>query len=101
MPKPKKSPASPPSGTASDAGAGVIVGNGPVTVVDPDSQVAHALQPLLEQEALVESFIEVAKSQRRFEDVKTLKVNLQEIRTEIERIVSAAGGPTTYKARTP
>lgn len=56
--------------------------------LDPDSKVALALQPLLEQEALLESFVEEAKAQRKFEDVKTLKTNLREIRTEIEKIVA-------------
>jgi rabenosyn-5 len=55
--------------------------------VDPDSEVALALQPLLEQEALLESFVEEATAQRKFEDVKTLKVNLGEIRSEINRIL--------------
>jgi hypothetical protein len=41
---------------------------------------------LLEQEALLESFIEDATAQRKFEDVKSLKVNLKEIRREIERM---------------
>lgn len=58
--------------------------------VDPDSEVARALQPLLEQEALIESFVEEAKAHRKFEDVKTLKANLAEIRGEIERILSNA-----------
>jgi hypothetical protein len=55
--------------------------------IDPDSELARALQPLLEQEALLESFVEEAVAQRKFEDVKTLKVNLQEIRREIERLL--------------
>lgn len=55
--------------------------------------MAMALQPLLEQEALLESFVEEAKAQRKFEDVKTLKTNLREIRAEIEKIVvNATGG---------
>ncbi|KJA18547.1 hypothetical protein HYPSUDRAFT_45069 [Hypholoma sublateritium FD-334 SS-4] len=55
--------------------------------IDPDSSLAHALQPLLEQETLLESFIDEAQAQRKFEDVKTLRVNLAEIRQEIERIL--------------
>lgn len=47
-----------------------------------------ALQPLLEQEALLESFVEEAKAQRKFEDVKTLRTNLAEIRAEIEKILA-------------
>ena len=48
------------------------------------------MQPLLEQEALIESFVEEAKAHRKFEDVKTLKANLAEIRGEIERILANA-----------
>ena len=55
--------------------------------IDPDSALAHALQPLLEQETLLEAFIDEAQAQRKFEDVKTLRVNLAEIRQEIERIL--------------
>ncbi|KAL1729263.1 FYVE zinc finger-domain-containing protein, partial [Schizophyllum commune] len=62
----------------------------PPSKVDPDSDVARALQPLLEQEALIESFVEEAKAHRKFEDVKTLKANLAEIRGEIERILANA-----------
>ncbi|GLB35070.1 putative rabenosyn Rab binding domain [Lyophyllum shimeji] len=58
--------------------------------LDPGSKMALALQPLLEQEALLETFVEEAKAQRKFEDVKTLKTNLREIRAEIERIVANA-----------
>ncbi|THH31159.1 hypothetical protein EUX98_g3037 [Antrodiella citrinella] len=60
-------------------------------LVDPDSEIAHALQPLLEQEALLESFVEEAKAHRKFEDAKTLKANLAEIRVEIDRIMANAG----------
>lgn len=71
-----------------------------VPVIDPDSELAHALQPLLEQEALLESFIEEAKTHRKFEDTKTLKANLAEIRGEIERIAAnAEGGTLSYTAR--
>lgn len=59
--------------------------------VDVDSELAHALQPLLEQEALLESFVEEARAQRKFEDARTLKANLGEIRAEIERIAHASG----------
>lgn len=58
--------------------------------IDPGSKQAHALQPLLEQEALLEAFVEEAKSQRKFEDVKTLKTNLNEIRHEIKRLLVGA-----------
>lgn len=57
--------------------------------VDVDSALAHKLQPLLEQETLLESFIEEAQIQRKFEDVKTLKMNLSEIRQEIEKLLQA------------
>lgn len=66
--------------------------NGSITPdIDPGSKQAHALQPLLEQEALLEAFVEEAKSQRKFEDVKTLKTNLKEIRHEIERLLARDG----------
>lgn len=68
-------------------------------VIDPDSELAMALQPLLEQEALLESFIEEAKAHRKFEDVKTLKVNLNEIRAEIDRIVENADSGTTKRVK--
>ncbi|KAI6129081.1 FYVE zinc finger-domain-containing protein [Pisolithus croceorrhizus] len=57
-------------------------------VVDPDSELAYALQPLLEQEALLESFVGEAMAHRKFEDAKTLKANLAEIRLEIDRMLS-------------
>ncbi|KDR81491.1 hypothetical protein GALMADRAFT_239465 [Galerina marginata CBS 339.88] len=59
--------------------------------IDIDSALAHSLQPLLEQESLLESFVAEAQMQRKFEDVKTLKSNLAEIRQEIERIVEGKG----------
>ena len=61
-------------------------------VIDPDSEVARALQPLLEQEALLEGFVEEAKAHRKFEDARTLKANLAEIRSEIDKILSSAEG---------
>ncbi|KAL4075401.1 FYVE zinc finger-domain-containing protein [Scleroderma yunnanense] len=57
-------------------------------IVDPDSELAYALQPLLEQEALLESFVGEAMAHRKFEDAKTLKANLVEIRAEIDRMLS-------------
>ncbi|KAJ7739678.1 FYVE zinc finger-domain-containing protein [Mycena maculata] len=59
--------------------------------IDPSSATALALQPLLEQEALLETFVEEAKAQRKFEDAKTLRVNLGEIRAEIESVLTAEG----------
>jgi hypothetical protein len=61
-------------------------------VIDPDSELAHTLQPLLEQEALLESFVEEAKARRKFEDAKTLKANLVEIRAEIDKIFANGNG---------
>ncbi|KAK2467011.1 hypothetical protein APHAL10511_001269 [Amanita phalloides] len=55
-----------------------------------DHELAQQLQPLLEQEALLETFIEEAEAHRKFEDVKTLKSNLGEIRVEIQRISESA-----------
>ena len=46
---------------------------------------------LLEQEALLETYVEEAKAQRKFEDAKTLRTNLGEIREEIERVLAAEG----------
>jgi len=49
---------------------------------------------LLEQEALLESFVEEAKARRKFEDAKTLKANLVEIRAEIDKIFANNDGGT-------
>ena len=81
MPKPKKAGSS-PAPESSPAHEDQII--------DPDSEVARVLQPLLEQEALLESFVEEAKAHRKFEDAKTLKANLAEIRREIDRIIKNA-----------
>ena len=59
-------------------------------VIDPHSELARGIQPLLEQEALLESFIEEAKTHRKFEDAKTLRSNLHEIRAEIDKVVAGA-----------
>jgi rabenosyn-5 len=59
--------------------------------IDPDSEVAHQLQPLLEQEALLEGYVEEASAHRKFEDAKALKRNLGEIRREIERVLAGSG----------
>ena len=64
----------------------------PSSIVDPDSELAKALQPLLEQEALLEGFIQEATAARKFEDAKTLMRNLGEIRSEIERVVGGEIG---------
>jgi len=60
------------------------------TTIDPDSELAHALQPLLEQEALLETFVHEATAKRKFEDAQILRENLKEIRGEIDRIVANA-----------
>lgn len=60
------------------------------TTIDPDSELAHALQPLLEQEALLETFVQEATSKRKFEDAQILRDNLKEIRGEIDRVVANA-----------
>ncbi|KAF5373177.1 hypothetical protein D9758_001633 [Tetrapyrgos nigripes] len=57
------------------------------TKLDPPSELSMKLQPLLEQELLLESFVEEATAHRKFEDAKTLRRNLGEIRAEIEKIV--------------
>ncbi|KAI6007845.1 FYVE zinc finger-domain-containing protein [Pisolithus marmoratus] len=77
IPKPKKDGTSNPQPS-----------EGP-PIVDPDSELAYALQPLLEQEALLESFVGEAMAHRKFEDAKTLKANLAEIRLEIDRMLSS------------
>ncbi|KAI0082788.1 hypothetical protein K474DRAFT_1654961 [Panus rudis PR-1116 ss-1] len=82
LPKPKK--------PSSKAQAQEPAPSNNAQLVDPDSEIAHALQPLLEQEALLESFVEEAKAHRKFEDVKTLKANLTEIRAEIDRMLANA-----------
>ncbi|KAI0673024.1 FYVE zinc finger-domain-containing protein [Trametes maxima] len=93
LPKPKKAgvPTSSPSPAPPED-----------QIIDPDSEVARVLQPLLEQEALLETFVEEAKTHRKFEDVKTLKRNLHEIQAEIERILANAEmqGSSTRRART-
>jgi len=64
--------------------------------VDPSSEVAIVLQPLLEQEALLESFVEEAQAHRKFEDAKTLRDNLKEIRGEIERTLRSSNGAGVF-----
>ncbi|THV07943.1 hypothetical protein K435DRAFT_959408 [Dendrothele bispora CBS 962.96] len=58
--------------------------------LDPTSELSKNLQPLLEQELLLESFVEEATAHRKFEDAKTLRANLGEIRMEIDKIVREA-----------
>ncbi|CAE6437443.1 hypothetical protein ACGC1H_004416 [Rhizoctonia solani] len=47
----------------------------------------HAIQPLLEQEAVLEQMLAEAQAERKIEDALTLKSNLAEIRNEIRRLV--------------
>ena len=56
-------------------------------MADRDAAIAHMLQPLLEQEALLESFVQEANAQRKYEDAKSLRENLKEIRAEIDRML--------------
>ncbi|KAF8610000.1 FYVE-domain-containing protein [Ceratobasidium sp. AG-I] len=51
--------------------------------VDP----GHAVQPLLEQEALLEQMLGEAQASRKIEDALVLKANLAEIREEIRKMV--------------
>ena len=73
--------------------------NGTITPPLLDLELAHKLQPLLEQEALLETFIEEAESHRKFEDVKTLKLNLSEIKAEIQKIADYAMPPSKERIR--
>ncbi|EIN07506.1 hypothetical protein PUNSTDRAFT_144973 [Punctularia strigosozonata HHB-11173 SS5] len=75
------------SGAASPSTPAVAVA---VPGLDPDSELALRLQPLLEQEALLEGYVEEAKTHRKFEDAKTLKRSLDEIRLEIDRMLAGA-----------
>ncbi|EJD52941.1 hypothetical protein AURDEDRAFT_54312 [Auricularia subglabra TFB-10046 SS5] len=68
-------------------------GNGNGAARDADSKLAMALQPLLEQEKLLESMVEEARARRKFEDARTIQANLEEIRGEIDRIIEAGQLP--------
>ncbi|EIM90120.1 uncharacterized protein STEHIDRAFT_74653 [Stereum hirsutum FP-91666 SS1] len=89
LPKPKKHPSRTSSTSNSPASTSSPATPAPAPI-DPDSEVAHVLQPLLEQEALLETFVEQAAASRKFEDAKTLKTNLREIRGEIEKVLANA-----------
>lgn len=91
LPKPKKSSSSPTSPASSSSPDPPLV--------DPDSELARVLQPLLEQEALLETFVEEAKAHRKFEDVQTLKANLAEIRAEIDRMLAGAEAQGSGKGK--
>jgi len=73
-----------PNGNASSLARYLNGTNG--VLVDSDATLAHSLQPLLEQEALLESYAEEAIQARKFEDAKTLRTNLDEIRAEISKL---------------
>jgi rabenosyn-5 len=68
-----------------------------VTQHAEDFELAERLQALLEQEVLLETFIQEAEARRKFEDVKTLKSNLNEIRGEIVKI---SGSTVSRASRT-
>ncbi|KAL7419293.1 carboxypeptidase Y-deficient [Cryptotrichosporon argae] len=51
---------------------------------------AVLLQPLLEQEAQLESYVSDANAQRKYEDAKALAEALADIRAEIERVTERA-----------
>jgi rabenosyn-5 len=55
-----------------------------------DAEAARALQPLLEQEALLEGFLAEAGARRQLEDARSLRENLAEIRAEIARVMQGA-----------
>ncbi|EPQ58360.1 hypothetical protein GLOTRDRAFT_24482, partial [Gloeophyllum trabeum ATCC 11539] len=74
--------------SATSTGASSPVSERDAPAVDPDSALARRLQPLLEQEALLETFVAEALARRKFEDARTLKLNLREIRAEIERMLA-------------
>lgn len=48
----------------------------------------------------METFVEEAKAHRKFEDLKTLKSSLREIRAEIERILANAEEQASSGRRT-
>ncbi|GAA5868425.1 hypothetical protein JCM8547_006271 [Rhodosporidiobolus lusitaniae] len=54
--------------------------------VGPELEATAQLQVLLEQEALVKSYVEDANSKRQFEDAFALQASLDELRAEIARI---------------
>jgi hypothetical protein len=59
-------------------------------LVEPDpvfDDPGHAIQPLLEQEAVLEQMLAEAQAARKIEDAQTLKANLTEIRNEIRRFI--------------
>lgn len=57
---------------------------------DFHSELAHTLQPLLEQEAMLENYLAEANNLRKFEDARSLQTSLDELRVEIELISKRA-----------
>ncbi|GAA6026987.1 hypothetical protein JCM8097_006018 [Rhodosporidiobolus ruineniae] len=57
--------------------------------VGPELEAAAQLQVLLEQEALVKSYVDDANSRRQFEDAAALQMSLDELRAEIQRLSEA------------
>lgn len=55
-----------------------------------DDELALKIQPLLEQEAMLEEYIKEANAQRKFDDAQTLKSSLDDIKEEIGRIAAGA-----------
>ncbi|GAA6023700.1 hypothetical protein JCM10207_008753 [Rhodosporidiobolus poonsookiae] len=54
--------------------------------VGPELEAAAQLQVLLEQEALVKSYVDDANTRRQFEDASALQASLDELRSEIQRV---------------
>ncbi|KZT53975.1 hypothetical protein CALCODRAFT_439309, partial [Calocera cornea HHB12733] len=61
-----------------------------LSLPDPDAELAHRLQPLLEQEALLDQYVAEATAARKFEDARALRQSLEEIREEVGRLVRQA-----------
>ncbi|CEQ39923.1 SPOSA6832_01500 [Sporobolomyces salmonicolor] len=54
--------------------------------VGPELEASGKLAVLLEQEALVRSYVDDAKSRRQFEDAASLQASLDELRAEIDSV---------------
>ncbi|GAA5950576.1 hypothetical protein JCM21900_001238, partial [Sporobolomyces salmonicolor] len=54
--------------------------------VGPELEASGKLAVLLEQEALVRSYVDDAKSRRQFEDAASLQASLDELRAEIDSL---------------
>lgn len=73
--------------SAGEKGGGGSTGTSDAGETDVDAQLAMQLQPLLEQEKLLESMVAEARQRRKFEDARTLQSNLEEIRAEIDKLL--------------